>query len=244
MDGMPRTAVVTGGSSGIGLAIVHRLATMGHSVASLDLARGALEESDESGLRTRWFATDVSDAEAVADSMAAAARWSAAPTIVVHCAALQGVVPFEALTTATWDRSWNVNVTGAINVVQAALPAMRAARWGRIVLMSSSSVQSAPAGMAHYVATKAALIGLARALSAELGPDGITVNALAPGLTRTEHTLATVSDALFSETAALQDVRRSGDPDDVAALTAFVASDSASFISGQTLAVNGGEAYF
>ncbi|MBX3195671.1 MAG: SDR family oxidoreductase [Microbacteriaceae bacterium] len=220
-----RVAVVTGGASGIGLAIASRLTEDGASVGSLDLASGV----------------DVADAAAVRDAVARIARELGPPTIAVHCAAVQHMLPFDELDEEEWERTWRVNVGGAVNLVHAVVPGMRAAGAGRIVLVSSSSVVTPPPGLAHYIATKSGLIGLARGLASEYGADGITVNAVAPGLTRTENALATLPPGHWDVVRSRQAVPRNGEPEDQAAAVAFLVSDEASFITGQTLLVDGGE---
>jgi NAD(P)-dependent dehydrogenase (short-subunit alcohol dehydrogenase family) len=151
---------------------------------------------------------------------------------------------FDDLTIEDWRAIHRVNVEGAFNVVQAFLPAMRAAKWGRIVLVASSSYFAPPPrGMTHYIATKGALLGFVRGLATEVGGDGITVNALAPGLTRTKNAIVNVPQQHFDYVIRHQAVKRSGEPEDQAAALSFLVSDDAAFMSGQTLLVDGGEGH-
>lgn len=232
-----RVAVVTGGSAGIGRAVLARFTRDGITAISLDLVPGDLADQGA------WIECDIADSGAVASAIEKVRNTWGEPTIAVHCAAVQQRIPFDDLTDASWERTWRVNVGGAVDLVHAVLPGMRGAGWGRIILVASSSFVTPPPAMAHYIATKGALIGLARGLASEVGADGITVNALAPGLTRTDNAVANVPDSHFDLVRSRQQVPRSGEPADQAAAIAFLASDDASFITGQTLLVDGGEGH-
>ncbi|MFT4210974.1 MAG: SDR family oxidoreductase [Microbacterium sp.] len=231
-----RTAVVTGGARGIGAAIVARLRAAGLAVASLDLIA---PDAPRDGVLE--VACDLADAAAVASAVDRVGTGLGTPVVVVHCAAFQKVAPFADLDPGDWDRTFRVNVDGAFHLVRATLPGMRAAGWGRIVVITSSSYFAPPPGMSHYVASKGALTGLVRGLSTELGGDGITVNAVAPGLTGTENARRDIPEEHFALVRGRQAVPRTGEPDDIAAAVAFLVSDDAGFITGQTLLVDGGE---
>jgi NAD(P)-dependent dehydrogenase (short-subunit alcohol dehydrogenase family) len=238
-------AVITGGSGGIGQAMAVRLAREGARVAIIDLADAVetVELARAAGGEAVGLRGDVADwaqMSALADQVRA--RWGA-PLILVHCAALQFMRPFEALTPQEWRATQQVNVDGGFHLVKAFLPGLRAAGWGRIVMVASSSYFSPPSQMTHYIASKGALLGLVRGLASELGEHGITVNALAPGLTRTKAAVAGVPQAHFDFVKSRQAVKRSGEPEDQAAALSFLVSDEAGFMSGQTMLVDGGEGH-
>lgn len=221
MDG--RTAIVTGGAGGIGAAIVARLRRADIPVASVDLlAPGDARDG------VLDLVCDLADDGQITDA-------------VVHCAAFQLMRPFAELTVAEWEHTFHVNVDGAFHLLRETVPDLRAHGGGRIVLITSSSYFQPPPGLAHYVASKGALTGLVRGLSAELGAEGITVNAVAPGLTRSANAVRTVPEEHFDLVRSRQAIPRSGEPDDIAAAVAFLVSADAGFITGQTLLVDGGE---
>lgn len=240
-----RVAVITGGSSGIGQAIVQRLVQEGARVAILDVADAAetVALAQRSGGTAVGFQCDISSFEEVT---AQAARVRAAvgdPGIVIHCAAMQFMKSFVELTAQEWRATQQVNVDGGFHLVKAFLPAMQAAHWGRIIMVASSSFFAPPPRMSHYIASKGALIGMVRGLAAELGEFGITVNALAPGLTRTRAAVTGVPQAHFDFVKDRQSVKRNGEPEDQAAACSFLASEDAAFMSGQTLLMDGGEGH-
>jgi 2-hydroxycyclohexanecarboxyl-CoA dehydrogenase len=242
-----RVAVVTGAGSGMGLAIGRRLAGNGHRVALLDLNGAAVEQAADdlqaSGGEALGLAVDVSDRAAV-DAALGKVRAELGPIeIMVTSAGIDEFQPFTEITIDAWERMLAVNLTGTFHCVQAAVPDMLAAGWGRIVTISSSSAQSGAARMVHYVASKGGVVGLTKALALELAPHGITVNTIPPGFIDTE--MARRAEARgdlpsIDAVAKRTPVRRAGTPDDIAAACAFLCSDDAGYITGQLIGVNGG----
>jgi NAD(P)-dependent dehydrogenase (short-subunit alcohol dehydrogenase family) len=239
-----KIALVTGGSSGIGQAIVCRLAADGATVAIADIADGAetIALAKAAGGEAFWVPCDLSDDRAERASVETVQRQAGAAGIFVHCAAVQFMRPFSELTTEEWRLTQRVNQEAPFHFVQALLPGMRAAGWGRIILIGSSTYYINPSNMTHYVTSKGALMGFAHGLAGEVGQDGITVNVVAPGLTRTPNAHAKLPDEFFKAMASLQAIKRSGTAEDQAGVVSFLASSDAAFITGQTLLVDGGQA--
>ena len=244
---MDRVAVITGAASGMGLAIAQRLAGSGHAVALLDVdgpgADAAAAALRDAGARALGAAVDIADRGAV-DEAFARVRDDLGPIgILVTSAGLDEFVAFTDLTAAQWDRMLAVNLTGTFHCIQAAVPDMLDAGWGRIVTISSSSAQSGARRMAHYVASKGGVIALTKALAVELGPRGITVNTIPPGSIETPMTRRAQEGGDLPGTdviAKMIPVRRTGLPEDVAAACAFLCTEDAGYITGQAINVNGG----
>jgi NAD(P)-dependent dehydrogenase (short-subunit alcohol dehydrogenase family) len=245
---MDRVAVVTGAASGMGLAIARHLAARGDRVALLDLqgdaALRAAEAVRESGARALGAQVDVTDRAAV-DAALDKVRAELGPVaIMVTSAGLDAFERFTEITAASWERVLAVNLTGTFHCLQAAVPDMLEARWGRMVTIASSSAQSGAPRMAHYVASKGGVIGLTRALALELAPHGITVNTIPPGMIDTPMLRRAEArgdvGSLDKIAPRMIPVGRAGTPEDVAATCAFLCSDEAGFITGQVIGVNGG----
>jgi 2-hydroxycyclohexanecarboxyl-CoA dehydrogenase len=187
---------------------------------------------------------DVTDRSAV-DAALDKVRAQLGPvTIMVTAAGLDAFEPFTDIKIQSWERVLAINLTGTFHCLQAAVPDMLAARWGRMVTISSSSAQSGAPRMAHYVASKSGVIGLTKALALELAPHGITVNTIPPGMIDTPmlRRAAAAGDIGNLEKIAPRviPVGRVGTPEDIAAMCAFLCSDEAGFITGQVVGVNGG----
>jgi NAD(P)-dependent dehydrogenase (short-subunit alcohol dehydrogenase family) len=244
----PRTAIVTGGASGIGLAIAERLAAEGHAVAIFDrdgeAAAAAADKIAASGAPATGFTVDVTDRSSIERGVTDVRERDGAATILVNSAGLDGFDAFLSITDDTWNRILDVNLTGTFRCCQAVVPDMIQAQWGRIVNISSSSAHSGQQRMTHYVAAKAGVIGFTKALALELAPKGITVNTIPPGFIDTPMLRAAEAKGRLGGTvehhASLTPVRRAGRPEDVAAACAFLVRDEASYITGQVIGVNGG----
>ena len=245
---MERVAVVTGAASGMGLAIAGELAVRGHRVALLDLAGEAAlraaEDLREAGRQAIGIETDVTDRPSV-DAALEKIRAELGPVaIMVTAAGIDAFERFDRITSESWDRVLAVNLTGTFHCLQAAVPDMREARWGRIVTISSSSAESGAPRMAHYVASKAGVIGLTRALALDLARRGVTVNVVTPGMIDTPMLRRAASGGdigTLEQTAAhAVPVGRPGTPEEIAATCAFLCSEQAAFITGQVIGVNGG----
>jgi 2-hydroxycyclohexanecarboxyl-CoA dehydrogenase len=229
-----RTAVVTGGGSGIGLAVAERLRKDGYRVATVDLKPSNSELA---------FTADVTDRGQI-DAALAGIREELGPvTVLVNAAGLDGFKRFMHIEFADWQRLIDVNLNGVFHMIQAVLPDMLDAGYGRIVNISSSSTHSGAPFMSHYVAAKSAVNGLTKSLALEYGPNGITVNAVPPGfidtpMLRSAEQRGNLGD--IEKTIAATPVRRIGKPEDIAAACAFLVSEEAGYITGQILGVNGG----
>jgi 2-hydroxycyclohexanecarboxyl-CoA dehydrogenase len=238
---MSRVAVVTGGASGIGLGIVRRLVDAGHRVAVLDLQRDAVSHAvDELGVL--GLVVDVTDRKAV-DTALDDVREALGPIeIVVTSAGIDGDRPFTEITVDEWDRMLAVHLTGTFHCLQAAVPDMIAAGWGRIVTISSSSAQSGAPNRAHYVAAKGGVIALTKALARDLARHGITVNTIPPSIIDTPMLRQAEAEGRIDVGAvgAMTPVGRIGTPDDIGAACAYLCSDDAGFVTGQQIGVNGG----
>jgi len=240
-----RNAVVTGGASGIGRAICLRLARDGADVAVLDLDQGGGRQvADEVAALHRRAVAVEADVASAASVAAAVERLHAAlgPVhILVNDAGIAGLVPLREMTEDEWDRMIAVHLKGAFNCTRAVLDDMVAAGWGRIVNVSSVAGLSGAPNLVHYSAAKAGLIGFTKALAGEVGPRGITVNAIAPGLIDTPMLQRSGwPDSLTQVIIAQNPIKRIGTPEDIAAACAYLVSEEASYVTGQVLSPNGG----
>ncbi|MGN1415350.1 MAG: elongation factor P 5-aminopentanone reductase [Oscillospiraceae bacterium] len=239
-----KTALVTGASRGIGRAIAVRLAKDGFYTAvnykeNAAAAEETLRMITEQGGKGALYRADISDGKAVSEMLKKITADTGGAEIVVNNAGIAEQIMFCDITEEKWDRMFNVDVKGAYLVTQAALPYMIHQKYGRVINISSMWGVSGGSCEVHYSAAKAALIGMTKALAKELGPSGITVNCIAPGVITTE-----MNSLLDGETLnALRDetpVMRLGTPEDVAEAVSYFASQKAGFVTGQVLSVDGG----
>lgn len=230
-----KTALVTGGASGIGRAIADRLRADGNHVATIDLTTSDTDFA---------YVADVTDRAQLDEALTDVHAALGPITILVNAAGLTSFRRFANLTVDEWTKVIDVNLNGVFHVTQAVLPDMVQAKWGRIVNISSSSTHSGSPYQAAYVAAKSAVNGLTKTLALEYGPLGITANVVPPGSVDTPMLRKAERDGLLGgsveDIAARIPVRRIGVPDDIAATCAFLVSEEAGYITGQIVGVNGG----
>jgi len=241
-----RTAIVTGGASGIGAAIASRLAADGNMVAVFDLdgeaAATMAAELERAGGKSVGLAVDVTDRAAVDAGIDEVRSRLSRPTILVTSAGLSLESNFLDVTAEMWNKSLAVNLTGTFDCCQAVLPDMIEERWGRIVTISSSSVHSGSAWLASYVAAKSGVVGLTKSLALEFARHGITVNTVPPGFIDTPMLQQAVERGFFDVESQTErtPVGRIGRPEDIASACAYLVSEEAGYITGQIIGVNGG----
>ena len=239
-----KVCLVTGGTRGIGRAIALALAEEGADVAinyarSREAADALGQQITQMGNRFAAFQADVSVAAQVDKMAAGLLEQLGKCNILVNCAGITRDRSFVKMTREQWDEVINTNLSGAFNVTRAILPTMLESGWGRIINISSIVGQWGNFGQANYAAAKAGLIGLTQTLARELARKNITANAIAPGFVETDMT-KDLPDAVKQQVAALTPMGRMGKPEEIAAAVVFLASQNASYITGQVLGVNGG----
>jgi 3-oxoacyl-[acyl-carrier protein] reductase len=242
MDLTGRIALVTGASRGIGKAIAGRLAARGaHVVAAArgENAKGVAEAIASGGGLGEFISLDVTEAGAGEAAVADVVKRHGRIDILVNNAGIAKDQLMLRMKRDDWDAVIGTNLTAAFVLTQAVLKPMLKQRAGRIVSISSVVGQGGNAGQANYAASKAGIIGFSKAVALEVASRGITVNVVAPGLIETDMTRA-ITESAHEEWASKIPLKRLGTPDDIAAAVCFLASDEASYITGQVLAVNGG----
>jgi len=244
---MQKVALVTGGAAGIGHACCLRLAKAGNAIGVLDLdeqrCAGTVRAIEAAGGKALALGADISDRRQVQAALAKLRAVLGPVSIVVNNAGMAEFIPFEEITDERWDKMFAVNVRGTFIVTQEAIPDMKAAGWGRIVNISSSSAQTGTRVQVHYSASKGAIVSLTRSLADALGPYGITVNNIPPGSVM--HTIMSEANRerfpIPIETmTANMPVRRLGEPEDIANACAWLCDEATGYVTGQTIGVNGG----
>lgn len=241
---MEKTVLVTGGARGIGAAISRAFADSGFRVAinynrSTEAAQSLVDELVKKGVKARAFKADVSCAGDVKAMTAGVLQWAGGIDVLVNNAGVASQRLFTDISEEEWDRMFDINVKGAFLCCKNVLPGMISKKKGKIVNISSIWGISGASCEVHYSASKAALIGLTRALARELGPSGITVNCVAPGVIETDMN-ASLDEQALGELIGLTPLGVLGKPEDAAAAVLFLASDQAGFVTGQVLSPNGG----
>lgn len=237
-----KVAVVTGAGSGIGRAIAVRLARDGAAVAVWDLNEAGATETakmiSEAGGKAIAVAGDASKANAIKQSADQTRAVLGPVTILVNNAGIAPFTRYMEIDDELWDRVIAINLKGPHLCIREMLPDMLAAKWGRIINITSSSTQTGSFAQAHYVASKGGLLGLSKALALELAATGVTVNMVPPGFIDTPMLRSSPVDV--DAFAANLPMKRPGRPEEIAAACAYLASDDAAYVTGQTISVNGG----
>ncbi len=243
-----RLSVITGAAQGIGYATAHKIAERGGAVAIVDMNAGAVDTAVQrlraDGFEASGHVTNIAEAGEIEASIEQIATDHGRIDALINVAGVWSTVPFEDLAFEEWRRIFDVNTDGVFRACQSAYRIMKQAGYGRIVNISTGAFALGRPGMAHYAASKGAVVGLTRVIAAEGGQYGITANVVAPGLIATEGVLATSDlSELEKEILPFQSVKRLGKPDDIAEAIAFLVSPEAGFTSGQTLYVGGGQIF-
>ncbi|MCB2073375.1 MAG: SDR family oxidoreductase [Novosphingobium sp.] len=242
-----KVALVTGAAAGIGAACAKRLAQDGIAIGVLDLDEERCAETvaaiKSAGGTAVALGADVSNREQVFAAVAKLRDALGPVTIVVNNAGVTDFTPFEEVTDELWDFVYAVNVRGPMIVTQAVLPDMKAAHWGRIVNISSSSAQTGAINMITYSSSKGAIVTMTRSMAQEFGPHGITANNIPPGSVMGTIMSEANRDRFQIPTETLLaslPVRRLGEPSDIANACAWLCLEESSYVTGQTIGVNGG----
>lgn len=244
------SVVITGAGRGLGRAFAHAFARDGASVAvcdiDIDSARDVAHEIEAQGRRAIAVELDVADPVSTQIAISTVAEDLGRPTVLVNNAGLLADIPlrsFLEIPLDEWNRVLTVNTTGCFLCARAVAPYMIEYGKGKIINISSSTVWTGRPGYLHYVTSKAALIGMTRAMANELGPHGINVNAVTPGATRTEVDRAAMDESRWERVASETAMKRHALPTDIVGAVLFLASPASDFITGQVLNVDGGRSF-
>lgn len=241
-----KTAVITGAAGGIGTEITKRFLNEGAKVVAVDLSEEALEKLSaqcDHSENLLLVKTDISSEESTQQLFQKVKdKWNAVD-IIINNAGWFPFLEFEKMSYSDWRKVMSINLDGGFLVIKSLWPLLKQSMAGRIINTASGSFFDPPVGQTHYVAAKAGIIGLTRALAVELGDYNITVNAIAPGLTATPIVLQSFPEDLIDKLAEHGALKRRQLPQDLVGAITFLASDDASFITGQTINVDGGRSF-
>ncbi|OLL20924.1 MULTISPECIES: SDR family NAD(P)-dependent oxidoreductase [unclassified Rhodococcus (in: high G+C Gram-positive bacteria)] len=244
-----RAALITGGANGLGYSTAMQLAAEGASIGIIDLkpdsVDAAVRRLRDAGATAHGYPVDVTDEASVREATAEFASQTGSLDVLVAMAGIYPWVPFEDMTQQVFRQVVDVNLTGTFTCAHAAFAHMKKQGYGRIVTCSSGTVLIGTPGQSAYIASKAGIIGLTRVLAKEGGAFGVTANCILPGLIATDQVLAMSVDVdgFFDQVIAGQSVQRRGEPHDVAEAVAYLASEGAGFVTGQSLSVGGGDRF-
>ena len=242
-----RVVIITGAGQGIGRVFAKAFAMAGaHAVIAErneKTAAGVAEEIMRAGGQALAVTTDIADPASIEEMVEVVEDEYGRIDVLINNAAIFSTLemrPFERIPLEEWEQVLRVNITGQMLCARAVLPAMRRAKWGRIINMASGAVSLGRPGYLHYITSKAALVGMSRSMARELGPDNITVNAILPGATFTEIERKTVTPQQKERIIAMQCVPRAETPEDLVGSALFLASEASAFITGQVINADGG----
>jgi NAD(P)-dependent dehydrogenase (short-subunit alcohol dehydrogenase family) len=247
-----KVAVITGAANGIGQAFAKRLAEDGVHIAIADIAPAGetVTMVEQAGRQALACQCDVTSEQSVAAMAAEVLKKFGRCDIVINCAGIFPQKAFDQMKFEDWRRVLSINLDSVFLVTSPFVSGMKQRGWGRVVSMGSSTFGSVTTGFVHYITSKGGIMGFTRALASELGPHGITVNAIAPSLTRTPGALArkpragiSSIDEEFDLVAQGQAIKRVELPEDLVGTVSYLTSDDAAFVTGQMLNVNGGRIF-
>jgi 3-oxoacyl-[acyl-carrier protein] reductase len=245
-----RTAVITGGGQGLGRAYCLGFAEQGVKVAVVDVnaetAANVAREIEDAGGTALGVEADIASEDAVAAMVETVSSKLGPPVLLVNNAGLLSSLKLKStveIPVEEWDLVMGVNVRGTFLCCRACIPVMAEEGYGKIVNISSNTICFGRTGYLHYVTSKMAVIGMTRALASELGPDGIRVNAIVPGVVETEIPRATIDRSLLESVAERTALRRVEEPEDLVGAALYLCSPASDFVTGQSLIVDGGLYY-
>lgn len=242
-----RVVIITGAGQGIGRVFAKAFAMAGARVVIAErnetTAANVAAEILKADGQALAVTTDVADPASIAEMIEVVGDEYGRIDVLINNAGIFSTLemrPFEQIPLEEWEQVLRVNVTGPFLCARAVLPAMRKAKWGRIINIASGAVSLGRPGYLHYIASKSALIGMSRSMARELGPDNITVNSILPGATFTEIERKTVTPAQKERIIAMQCIPRAETPEDLVGSALFLASEASAFVTGQIINADGG----